>query len=389
MKTNYSLCYAAAGHALMHMFAAFYFVIVLAIEKSWNIPYEILLKLWFLGSLMIGIAAIPAGLLSDKWSRSGMIVIMFFGMGVSSIFCGLSSNTTMLFISLSFLGLFCAIYHPVAIAWIVNSSTKRGMALGINGIFGTAGVGLGGLVAGSLLELGNWQTAFIVPAIFSILAGCGLFYHILTNKIAYKNIPNPREKKTKKDFSTFKIAIIFLISIFCLGLIFQITQTSVPKLLEMRFAEKLQFKVSQIGILVAVIYGFSGIASLLGGYLADRYNLKKIYITGIILQAPFLFLVSQTFNVSIVVFLLFTVTFNTMILPAENMLLANFSPQKYHGLIYGFKFILAFGSAPVAILFVATFFKIYQDFSYLFILSGCLMAMIFLVALFLPNKKLI
>ena len=34
-EKNLALIYSAVGHALMHMFAAFYFVIVLAIEKVW------------------------------------------------------------------------------------------------------------------------------------------------------------------------------------------------------------------------------------------------------------------------------------------------------------------------------------------------------------------
>ena len=142
-EKNLALIYSAVGHALMHMFAAFYFVIVLAIEKVWLLPYEELLKLWVLGSLLVGVAAIPAGWLSDRWSRSGMMLVMFLGLGISSLLCGISYNQTTLFIGLTFLGLFCAIYHPVAIAWVVNSSKKKGRALGINGIFGVMGIGNG------------------------------------------------------------------------------------------------------------------------------------------------------------------------------------------------------------------------------------------------------
>lgn len=389
MKLNYVLVYSAIGHALMHMFAAFYFVIILAIEESWNIPYENLLKLWFLGSLLVGVAAIPAGIASDKWSRSGMMGIMFIGMGLASLFCGLSSNTTMLFISLSFLGLFCAIYHPVAIAWLVNSSKKKGITLGINGIFGTAGIGLGGIVAGSLLKVGSWNIVFIVPAIISILMGLGLFFHLLTKKIPYHNQTDQKIYTQEKGIQTIKIALVFLVSIFCLGLIFQITQTSAPKLLELRFAEKFHLETANIGVLIALIYGISGISSVFGGFLADRYNLKKIYIIGIFMQAPFLFLVSQVFNLSTIAFLLLIVTFNTAILPAENMLLAKFSPQKHHGLIYGLKFILAFGSAPVAVLLVSKIFEIYQNFHNLFLFSASLILLVFIITLFLPNKKVV
>ena len=99
----------------MHMFAAFYFVIVLSIEKEWNFTYDELISLWTLGALLIGLGAIPAGWLSDKWSRSSMMAIMFIGMGISSILCGISNDKSLLFIGLSLLGLSCAIYHPVGI----------------------------------------------------------------------------------------------------------------------------------------------------------------------------------------------------------------------------------------------------------------------------------
>ena len=49
-----TVIYAALGHLLMHMFAAFYFVIVLAIEDEWKFSYDEPLNLWFLGSVAGG-----------------------------------------------------------------------------------------------------------------------------------------------------------------------------------------------------------------------------------------------------------------------------------------------------------------------------------------------
>ena len=77
-----TVTYAALGHLLMHMFAAFYFVIVLAIEDDWKLSYDELLNLWFLGSLLVGLGALPAGCISDRWSRYGRIAIMFIGLGI-------------------------------------------------------------------------------------------------------------------------------------------------------------------------------------------------------------------------------------------------------------------------------------------------------------------
>ena len=88
-KSNLVTFYAATGHLMMHMFAAFYFVIVLAIEDDWNFSYDELINLWLLGSLLVGLGSIPAGWLSDRWSRSGMLAIMFIGLGISSILLSL------------------------------------------------------------------------------------------------------------------------------------------------------------------------------------------------------------------------------------------------------------------------------------------------------------
>ena len=81
------LIFSSVGHAFMHMFAAFYFVIVLSIETEWKASYDELIKLWSLGAFLIGLGAIPFGWLSDRWSRSSMMAIMFLGMGFSSVIC--------------------------------------------------------------------------------------------------------------------------------------------------------------------------------------------------------------------------------------------------------------------------------------------------------------
>ena len=161
--------YAASGHLMMHMFAAFYFVIVLGIEDEWQLSYDELVDLWFIGSLLVGLGSIPAGWLSDKWSRSGMIAVMFIGLGLASILCGLSGNKVMLMMSLSLLGLFCSIYHPAGISWVVNMSKNTGEALGFNNIFGGVGIGVGALTSGYLVDNFGWQYAFIIPVSYTHL----------------------------------------------------------------------------------------------------------------------------------------------------------------------------------------------------------------------------
>ena len=94
---------------------------------------------------------------------------------------------------------------------------------------------------------------------------------------------------------------------------------------------------------------------------------------------------------SLVFLCIFAAIFNASILPTENILLGKFTPQKYHGVIYGIKYILAFGSGPIAVLLISEIYSLTLEFAYLFIINGVMMAIISIFILFLPyqsNSKL-
>ena len=368
----------------MHMFAAFYFVIVLSIEKEWKLTYDELISLWTLGALLIGLGALPAGWLSDKWSRSSMMAIMFLAMGASSILCGLSNEKFALFIGLSFLGLSCAIYHPVGIAWVVNSSEKKGRALGINGIFGGIGIGSGAFLAGILIKYFNWKVAFILPGLFSFLIGIILIFCIIKNLISFKNIKSKNFQENNSSNELIIIACIMLFSMFTLGLTFQIMQTSLPKVFDIRIENLSTFK---IGTIIGLIYAIAGIMTLIGGFIADKFPLKKIYIIGIGAQIPCFFFIAYFSGIPLILVCLIAAMFNSSILPTENILLAKFTPDKHHGLIYGIKFIVAFGSAPIAVFLISMIYEKTQEFTNLFYISSFLMLLATITVFFLPFKK--
>jgi MFS family permease len=379
--------YAATGHLMMHMFAAFYFVIVLAIEDDWNFSYDELINLWLLGSLLVGLGSIPAGWLSDRWSRSGMLAIMFIGLGASSILCGLSNNKFSLMINLSALGLFCSIYHPAGISWVVNTSKETGKALGFNNIFGGVGIGLGAFSSGLIIDMYNWNYAFIFPGLISIIIGIGLFLHIYQGKISFKNIISDKFKDNPEQNQLLKIAIIMLVSITCMSFVYQILQSSLPKVIDIRLAEKFDFGASQIGLIVSFIYIVSGLMNYIGGILADKYPEKNIYLIGILGQGILLFFIFSLSNYFLIIISLFIVAFNSSILPAENLLLAYFSPQKHQSLVYGIKFIVSFAIAPIALFLISTSYEVTKEFSYLYLSSGILMLLLFFVVFTLPSAR--
>jgi MFS family permease len=89
------LVFSSIGHALMHMMTAFYAVIVLTLAIAWDQPPESLLELYAPGAILLGVMSLPAGWLADRFGAPLMMVVMFTGLGLSSIACGLAERDTL------------------------------------------------------------------------------------------------------------------------------------------------------------------------------------------------------------------------------------------------------------------------------------------------------
>ncbi|MEJ2015234.1 MAG: MFS transporter [Limibacillus sp.] len=381
-----SLLFSCLGHSYMHLFAAFYFVIVVTLEEAWVLPYADLLELWTLGALLIGLAALPAGWLADRWSAPGMMTVMFLGMGAASIFCGFSDGTTALWVGLTAIGLFAAIYHPVGIAWVVRSAKERGKALGINGIFGSFGIASSALVAGALIDGFGWRAAFIVPGIVSLLTGFALLYCLASGRVRDEAVDQAPEQPSSRS-DRIRAFLLLMLSMFCIGLVFQATQSSLPKLFDLRLGQYLGEGALGVGALVAALYTVGGAMQYFGGRIADRVNVKRLYLTGLLLQVPCYMLVAYSLGLPLVLGALGAIFLNASVLPAENMLLARFTPQKHRSLAYGAKFVLAFSAGPLAVKLVAAVQGNTGEFTWVFLFAIMAMAVAFLASSFIPDRR--
>jgi len=386
-STRMSLVFSCLGHAYMHLFAAFYFVIVLALERDWGMPYHELLELWTLGALLVGLGALPAGWLGDRWSASGMMVILFVGMGTASILSSFATGPKTLMAGLAGIGLFASIYHPVGLAWLVrNSDERRGKILGINGIFGSVGIGAAALVAGTLIDLWGWRAAFIVPGVVSVITGLVLLACLRLGVIVDAGIARPRAVPEARTTMLRGFAVL-LLTMFLAAIVYQSTQAALPKLFSLRLGAWLGDGTVGVGALVGLVYGVAGVVQVLGGHLADRYRLKSVYVGFLLLQVPLLVVVAGLGGLPLVGGAALMVVFSVGALPAENMLLARYAPARHHGLAFGVKFILTFGSAPLSLMIVSWVNRLTGDFYWLFAGLAGVIALAALAALMLPRGR--
>ena len=73
--------------------------------------------------------------------------------------------------------------------------------------------------------------------------------------------------------------------------------------------------------------------------------------------------------------------------PVENILIARYTPSRYHGLGFGAKFVVAFGASPLAILLIAWIRKTTGTLDLMFLGLAATSVVITAVALLLPNER--
>ena len=381
-----ALLFSCLGHAYMHLFTAFYFVIALSLEADWGIPNHELIKLWALGSLLVGLAALPAGWLGDRWSASGMMTVFFIGLGISGIVCGLVDSTLALMLGLAAVGLFSAIYHPVGIAWLVKSARARGMALAVNGIFGSLGVASAGLVAGVLIDAVSWRAAFIVPGVVCLVTGLALALSLRLGWVRETDSDQVAEPAPSRG-DMFRVFGVLLLTMAVMGLMFHATQASLPKIFDLRLRDLAGEGALGIGALVALVYTAGGIMQLAGGWLADRFPLKPIYIGAFLFQVPVMALIATTGSPALIALAVFTVILSSAALPAENMLIARYTPLRHRSLAFGVKYVLAFAIANPAILLASWVEGRSGEFTQLYFILAVVAGVAALIACFLPSAR--
>ena len=361
--------FVSLGHTCTHMFTILYATAVLHLPSVFGLPYGELLALSSLGLILFGVGALPAGWLGDRWSQVGMMVIFFVGLGAGAVFTGLAQGPDGVFMGLTLIGLFASIYHPVGLAWLVASARKQGMALGINGVFGSVGSSLAPVFVGLMIDFGSWRAAFVGPGIVAIVIGLGLAWSWHQGWVG--DIKSDVSPPPAPEAGTLKrVFIVLTLTMACSGFVYIGMINTMPKLFETGLGPVLAGSYTEIGLFVGAILGLSSIGSVLGGMLADRYSARSIYIVFWLALVIPLFSVTSLLGVGLLAVAALAVFLNVCFGAAENMLVARYTPFEWRSLAYGAKFVLALGVGGVTVHVAGNIYDATGGFHLLYVLFG-------------------
>ena len=372
------------GHFLDHLAMLIFPTAVLAIGVAWQRPYSELLPLALGGFIAFGAGSIPAGWLADHWSRSGMMKLFFFGIGLATIATGFARDATELALGLAAIGLFAAIYHPVGIAMLVANQPQLGRTLGVNGVYGNAGLAFAALLTGALADLAGWRVAFFVPGVLCIAAGFGFVWAsrgIELRKVA----PKKTEARIPRALLA-RVFVVVAVATACGGLIFNATTVSMPKVFDDRLSALADTNLG-IGLLVCATYLIAAMAQLLVGWWMDRKSIKLVFVVVALMQVPLLLAAGSLSGYAMLAVAVAMMFFVFGQIPINDAMIARYTADEWRARAYSVRYVVSFGASATAVPLIAWVHRSYGDFQPLFAILAAVATLTVVAALAFPGVR--
>jgi len=342
------------GHFMSHFNMMAFPVLILPLTRFYQKDFSHVIHLSFLMYLFFGVSALPWGMVTDKLGSRKMLATFFVGSGICALLAAFTLKSAWGFsLFLAGIGIFSGIYHPAGLGLISKGVKQIGKGLGYNGMAGNLGLALSPLMTGYINWLWGPKAAYI------FLGGFNLVGALLLLSLTFPE-PERKEAPGKEQSTGMLRAFVILCAAMMLGGIsFRGLTVTLPSLFELRNPDLLKALASGFhflkshnmtaSLLTSMVFTIGIIGQYVGGYVADRYDLRRSYLAFHALA--FFGALGMAFftNVSLVAIAIFYSFFLLGMQPVENALVSTYTPHHLRHSAYGMKFTLTFGVGALAV----------------------------------------
>jgi MFS family permease len=394
------------GHYLDHLFTLiFATVAALALTREWGLSYGQLLAYATPGFFAFGVFSYPAGWLADKWSREGMMVVFFIGIGIASIATGFAQTPLQIGIGLFVVGMLAAIYHPVGLAMVTAKWKNTGMRIAVNGVWGNLGVASAALITGYLIDNTGWRVAFFAPGVFSILVGVAYLVARWPEVTADQRASTapaaaaPRQTAEMKAI-LLRVSIIVFATTAVSSIVFQATTFALPKIFDERLRGIAASMVSwldviglrgnadvatMIGTFAFLVFAIASLAQLIVGSFLDKVGARPVFMTVAAIQIVFFAIMpGLTDSLALAAALGFMLGAFGQI-PINDYMIGKIASGEFRARVYGLRYVVSFTALAAALPLIAFVYERWGFDVLFWILSGSALV-IFLVVACLPRR---
>ena len=376
--------YLNISHFLDHFIMLIFAKAAYDAGRHFGMSYDEIIIYGVAGFILFGAVAPLAASLADRFSRSLLLVIYHFGIGLAAILAGFAQTVWQLSAAIGLIGVFASIYHPVGIAMLIKSNRRIGFRLGINGVFGNMGVAAAPLIAGILLTMGDWRLCFILPGIFCLIYG---FAFIIALEEEYQ-LPTPKKQVKKSGFSpNWKLALaaVFL-STASGGFVFSAMTFVVPRYFEISMAS-ISSSVAITGLLASLVYACASFTQIAVGWIIDRVEPKWVLFGIGIGQIFFIFLTSQFTDYALFFAMLIAMSFVFGQIPITDTILSRYVPDEWRAKALSLKFMLNLVVGAAVLPICGILLQSGMMMSSLFVILSCIAVLVVASGIILPVQK--
>jgi len=336
------------AHAIDHMFLLIFASSVGAIAVDFGLArWEDLMPYGAGAFLLFGLGSLPAGRLGDLWGRRAMMLVFFFGMGISALLAAATQNPWQLAAALTLLGLFASIYHPVGIPMLVQTSTTPGATIGVNGLVGNLGIAVAAVMTGFLVQQMGWRAAFIVPGLLAIVAG------LLFARWCPPEVEAPARRKSaggvvRPRALVARVLVIMTVAAASSSMLFNLSTNANTQLLDDRLRAWVADPAA-IGMLLGVLYAIASVTQLVVGHLIDRVAVRPLYLAVALAQVPVMLLASQAQGWWLYGLLLVGMALIFGAVPFTDALIVRYVEDRMRSRVAGARFAVSLGLSSTAV----------------------------------------
>ncbi len=348
-----------AAHFLTHLYELTFPAIALTVRDDLGWSLAEVLRLSFLMYLLFGLGALPMGLWTDRWRARGVLSVCMLGAGVGALLVSVSRTPTQFVAALGLVGLGISGYHPAGMSLLSRTMRERGRALGWNGVFGNLGSATAPFIAGILAFQLGWRAAYAFLGVLGVVAGIlGFVLPIDERSVSSRGARADESHGSRTRLGYFAIVCVAMmfggfayrgVSL-VVPATFQQNTTFLTTLLQRLDTESLRGVANLAATVIAsAVYSVGILGQILGGHLADRYDLRKLYLGFHAASLPFVAIMAFVGEWALVLAAAAYVFFGLGMQPIENSLVARFTPERWRSTSYGIKFVLNFGIGAFAV----------------------------------------
>ncbi|MCW5730532.1 MAG: MFS transporter [Alphaproteobacteria bacterium] len=353
------------------------------IAGAWGTEWTELTPYNYGAIFMFGAGSILSGRLGDLWGRRVMMLIFFFGMGLSCFLIALCANPWQIGAALTLMGAFASIYHPVGIPMLVQKAARPGFTIGVNGLAGNLGIAIAAGISVYVATNHGWQSAFILPGLICIAAGIAFWWLVPRESEA------PARRKPKLlDLPPGTMATVFAVMTVTAvtgSIIFNFTTNGNGELLRAR-AAALAEDPALLALMLFAVFALASLAQLVVGKLIDRYPLKRLYLTIAGLQVPLFLLASQAEGIALFFLVIVFMLLVFGAIPFTDAMIVKYVDDRMRSRVTGLRLAIGFLVSSFAVALIGPAVKV-AGFGAMLILLAAVAACSVVAIMFLPGNE--